>query len=150
MAKVFEHGDQENIIREELDRLCAAGKLSEEDRRAVREQDLVRFCKTDLLKQLAAAESQGKLWREQPFVIGLPGDEADGSDPEETVLIQGIIDAFFEEEDDKTDRVHAAKELKERYQAQLDYYARAVAQTTGKTVKEKLIYSFSLGKTIFL
>ena len=80
MAKVFEHGDQENIIREELDRLCAAGKLSEEDRRAVRGQDLVRFCKTDLLKQLAAAESQGKLWREQPFVIGLPGDEADGSD----------------------------------------------------------------------
>ena len=156
MAKVFEHGDQESIIREELDRLCAAGKLSEEDRRAVREQDLVRFCKTDLLKQLAAAESQGKLWREQPFVIGLPGDEADGSDPEETVLIQGIIDAFFEEEDGvvildyKTDRVHAAKELKERYQAQLDYYARAVAQTTGKTVKEKLIYSFSLGKTIFL
>ena len=156
MAKVFEHGDQENIIREELDRLCAVGKLSEEDRRAVREQDLVRFCKTDLLKQLAAAESQGKLWREQPFVIGLPGDEADGSDPEETVLIQGIIDAFFEEEDGvvildyKTDRVHAAKELKERYQAQLDYYARAVAQTTGKTVKEKLIYSFSLGKTIFL
>ena len=71
--KFFEHGDQENIIREELDRLCAAGKLSEEDRRAVREQDLVRFCKTDLLKQLAAAESQGKLWREQPFVIGLPG-----------------------------------------------------------------------------
>lgn len=50
--------------------------------------------------------------------------------PEETVLIQGIIDAFFEEEDGvvildyKTDRVHAAKELKERYQAQLDYYAR--------------------------
>lgn len=46
------------------------------------------------------------------------------------MLIQGIIDAFFEEEDGvvildyKTDRVHAAKELKERYQAQLDYYAR--------------------------
>lgn len=72
------------------------------------------------------------------------------------MLIQGIIAAFFEEEDgvvilDYKIRQGTCSERTERtVSGQLDYYARAVAQTTGKTVKEKLIYSFSLGKTIFL
>ena len=116
----------------------------------------MRFCKTDLLKQLAAAESQGKLWREQPFVIGLPGDEADGSDPEETVLIQGIIDVYMEEEDGivladyKTDLVKDPKELILRYRVQLDYYEEALVRLTGKCVKEKLIYSFGLEQEITL
>ena len=65
-----------------------------------------------------------------------------------------MIDAFFEEDDGivildyKTDRVQTAGELTDRYQAQLDYYAYAVSMTTGKEIKERLIYSFSLGTTI--
>ena len=42
----------------------------------------------------------------------------------------------------------AAEELVERYHAQLDYYAKGLEQMTGKTVKEKIIYSFTLGKEI--
>ena len=78
----------------------------------------------------------------------------DGSDPEELVLIQGIIDAFFYEEDEivivdyKTDRIFRGEELAERYRAQLVYYGKALEMMTGKKVKERLIYSFTLGKTI--
>lgn len=60
----------------------------------------------------------------------------------------------FEEEDGlvvldyKTDRVRTADELVRRYQSQLTYYARALSQITGKAVKEKIIYSFALGKEI--
>ena len=72
----------------------------------------------------------------------------------ETILVQGIIDVYFEEDgelvvlDYKTDRVSHESELSERYHAQLDYYAKALEQLTGKKVKEKLIYSFSLQRTI--
>ena len=74
----------------------------------------------------------------------------------ELVLVQGIIDVYFEEEDGlvvldyKTDRVRESRELVERYHGQLDYYARALEQATGKTVKEKIIYSFTLGEEIHL
>ena len=37
-----------------------------------------------------------------------------------------------------------------RYAIQLDYYAKALAQLTGKCVKEKIIYSFALGKGIIV
>lgn len=72
------------------------------------------------------------------------------------MLVQGIIDVYFQEEDGlvvldyKTDRVNRAEELTERYHAQLDYYGRALEQLTGKKVKEKVIYSFTLGETITL
>jgi ATP-dependent helicase/nuclease subunit A len=84
-------------------------------------------------------------------------------DPEitgkELVVVQGIIDVYWQEGDHiilldyKTDRVgrkDGAEILKNRYRAQLDYYARALEQATGLSVTEKIIYSFSLGDTIYL
>ena len=68
--------------------------------------------------------------------------------------MQGIIDVYFEEEgnivvaDYKTDVVEREEELIQRYKAQLDYYAEALERLTGKNVKEKVIYSFYLGKEI--
>ena len=73
---------------------------------------------------------------------------------EETVLVQGIIDVWFEEAgeivvlDYKTDYTFQERKLVERYQAQLEYYARALEQLTGKRVKEKWIYSFAMRKGI--
>ena len=72
----------------------------------------------------------------------------------ETVLIQGIIDVYWEEPeglvvlDYKTDRVECEEELISRYQAQLDYYGEALSQITGKPIKEKLIYSFCFEKVL--
>ena len=74
----------------------------------------------------------------------------------EKILVQGIIDVYFEEADGltvldyKTDRVKTADELKEKYHAQLDYYAEALEKLTGKPVKEKIIYSFTLGEEIIV
>ena len=70
--------------------------------------------------------------------------------------MQGIIDVYFEEEDGlvvldyKTDQVKSRKELAEKYHAQLEYYAHALSQLTGKTVKEKIIYSFTLKEEIIV
>lgn len=115
------------------------------------------FLSSDLARRMAAAEKQGCLYREKPFVLGIPAKELNGDFPsEELVLIQGIIDVYFEEDgeivvaDYKTDRVDAGKELIEKYRIQLEYYARALQQLTGKRVKEKIIYSFRLHEEIAL
>lgn len=94
--------------------------------------------------------------------MGLPASRlGKGFPPEETVLIQGIIDVFFEEEDGyvvldyKTDAVNTAQELVKRYRVQLAYYSEALEQLSGflpdkkgKPVKERIIYSFKLGQEI--
>lgn len=153
-AKILKAEDSAEAVRQELDRLTAAGKLAEEDRSCIWPADFVRLVKSGLVRRLAEAEQRKELYREQPFVIGLPGDQVDGSDPEETVLIQGMIDAFFYEEDEivvvdyKTDHVGCSEELVERYRQQLQYYEQALAMVTGKRVRERLIYSFTLGKLI--
>ena len=72
----------------------------------------------------------------------------------ECLLVQGIIDVYFEEEDGlvlldyKTDKVSCEQELIDKYRVQLEYYAQALERLTGKDVKEKLIYSFALEKEI--
>ena len=82
---------------------------------------------------------------------------------DELTLIQGIIDVFWIEKDGivlldyKTDRVDTEKELKERYAAQLKLYEEALnrvyenekdAAGNPLKVREKLLYSFRLGKVI--
>mgnify|MGYP000520820720 CR=1 FL=1 len=62
------------------------------------------------------------------------------------VVVQGIIDVYFEEEDKiilvdyKTDRVREGEEdiLIRRYRAQMESYQQALEKITGKCVKENL------------
>jgi ATP-dependent helicase/nuclease subunit A len=97
------------------------------------------------------------MYEEQPFVMSFDADEIYSKESgldKERVLVQGIIDLWFEEEgeivlvDYKTDRVTDAKELVSRYGIQLDLYSKALEQLTRKKVKEKLIYSFWLQEEI--
>ena len=106
---------------------------------------------------MADAARNGKLYKEQPFVLGVDASEIYPEDRSgEKILVQGIIDVYFEEADGlivldyKTDRVKTADELKDKYHAQLDYYAEALEKLTGKPVKEKIIYSFTLGEEIMV
>ena len=118
---------------------------------------ILRFLKSPLAARMAAADQRGELFREQPFVLGIEADSINPDFPhDETVLIQGIIDACFIEENEfvlvdyKTDRVTDPQELRDRYRVQLDLYERALSQITGRKVREKLIYSVSLGEIIRL
>ncbi|MDE5678822.1 MAG: PD-(D/E)XK nuclease family protein, partial [Lachnospiraceae bacterium] len=157
-----EYEDRKSV-EEAMDAFMAEGRLSEEYREAVRPDKLLHFFKTPLAKRMRAAATSGKLYREQPFVYGISAARLkDKSRPDgenlfpakETVLIQGIVDAFFEEEDGlvlldyKTDVIKAPEELVKRYRVQLDYYEEALESLTGKKVKERMLYSFYLGCTV--
>ena len=77
-----------------------------------------------------------------------------GIEQVETVLIQGIIDAYFEEDgqivlmDYKTDIKNSGEELVEYYKTQIDYYEKALLALTEKPVKEKILYSFYFEKEV--
>ena len=95
--------------------------------------------------------------REKPFMMGISAKELDPAFPEEEmVLVQGIVDAWFLEDDEivlldyKTDKVRDEKALVDRYAVQLQLYERALEAATGKKVKEVYIYSFTLESVIKL
>ena len=107
---------------------------------------------------MAKAKANGALYREKQFVIGVRVSQVYGDrEDDDMVLIQGIIDAWFIEDgqavivDYKTDFVpDDGESLVKKYKTQLDYYGLALEQMTGLKVKEKIIYSLSLGKEIFV
>jgi ATP-dependent helicase/nuclease subunit A len=147
--------DPLNSVRTQLQELTEQGRISPEAAELVNTYKIGQFLRTELARRIMQAHRQGKLYREQPFVMGIPADEADpGVHSKELVLVQGIIDLYFEEADGlvlldyKTDAVKTAGQLLDRYQTQMDLYARALAAATGKPVKEKLIYSFKLEEII--
>ena len=156
--------DLERAVREQVQKMLAEGRLSQAYYEAISIPKIVAFLESRIAKRMATADAAGKLYREQPFVLGLPANRLNEEFPaEETVLIQGIIDAFFEENgsyvvvDYKTDAVQKPEELIRRYQTQLDYYAEALEQLsgyklTGEGIRtaEKVIYSFKLGEEIIL
>lgn len=154
----FEHLGEANDggwLDEQMKKHIEAGALMEEDYKLVDKRKVCRFATSSLGQRMAAAARVSKLYREQPFVLGITANRLDKSFPaDEQVLIQGIIDVFFEEDGDiilmdyKTDRVKEAKELVDRYKTQLDYYEEALTRITGKKVKERLVYSFALEATI--
>lgn len=132
-------------VKADINRMLETGKMNELQVKSVNPWDINTFVQSDTGRRVANAVNCGSVRREQPFVFEYEGQ-----------LIQGIIDLYFEEDgefvlvDYKTDRVMKGeageKELVRRYAIQLDYYAKALTQLTGKNVKEKIIYSFALGK----
>ena len=139
------------VLRAFLEAEAESGRLSVEYLQAVRQRKIENFLQSPLAWRMWLAQRRGGLYREQPFVLGIDARRLKSDFPEtETVLIQGIIDVFFEEEDGivlldyKTDAISSMKELWNRYETQLDYYQEAVRKLSGKPVKERILYSFHL------
>lgn len=137
--------------REMVDKLF----LSKEEDDLVRNDRIEHFMESNVARRMSEAARKGLLYKEQPFVISVPASSVEQGFPEtENVLVQGVVDVYFEEDDGivildyKTDNVDTLDELAERYKAQLDYYEKAISLLEGKRVKEKIIYSFKFGKEI--
>lgn len=143
-------------IVKELDQIREEKRMQETAIDMVYPGVLTKFFHSDIAARMKQADRNGKLRKESQFVVGIPAREMNKADSDALILLQGIIDAWFEEDDGlvlvdyKTDRVKEGGEniLLDRYQIQLFYYAKALAQITGKKVKEAVIYSLALQKEI--
>lgn len=135
-------------IKKQLTGLVQMGKVSEDMQKLIRIPSVELFLKSQLAPRMKAAAMRDDLFREKPFVMGNHEME------EEMVLIQGIIDVFWVEEDGivlldyKTDRVDSATRLRDMYKEQMDLYAEALERIFPLPVKEKYLYSFRLNQAI--
>lgn len=146
-------------IQEQIAVLLEQQKLEEAEAESISIKDILAFTGSALGRRMQKAALSGSLYREQPFVISVGASMLNECWPEEEpVLVQGIIDAYFLEEEDivlvdyKTDKVRPGEEqrLADLYHIQLEDYAQALERMLKKKVKEIYIYSFTLDKAIRL
>lgn len=90
-----------------------------------------------------------------PFYLNLPSNRVYENVEGEEVLVQGVIDLYFIDKENKlvlldykTDRIKDEKELFERYNEQLELYKMALEKALNKKVDEIYIYSTHLGREI--
>ena len=133
----------EKDINAEIQRLRTIKMLSENQIDMLDVKALSRFFQSDLYKSIKESK---RVYREKRFSV------RDVLHNNRSVLVQGVIDCFFENPDGsysvvdyKTDRVKTFEELTNRHKIQLDCYRRAVERMTGCPVSRVLLYSFALG-----
>ena len=108
-------------------------------------------------EKIRKMDEAGKVKKELPFTVGLPVSLINqDTEAEDTVVVQGVIDACADMGDHlclidyKTDRIKEGEEqqLLDRYGNQMLYYKAALEQILEKRVREIYLYSFSLKKFI--
>ena len=141
-------------LRRETDAFVRQGLLSREEAKLVYVPVLAAFCQSDIGRRMAESP---ELHREYPFTVLLAGgDPLPETETGEQILIQGVIDCLFREDDAwilvdyKSDRLETADAFRRRYAVQLALYKRAVEQITHRPVEETYIYSLHLQQEIRL
>ncbi len=152
-------------ITHEAERLAGHKFITKRAAKLINIKKLADFFRSDLYCSIKAST---KVWREKRFNVCLPASDftADKNLSEEisneTILVQGVIDCFFENPDGtltlldyKTDYIkdgmskeEASKLLIDRYFLQLSYYRSALEKISMKKVSRTLIYSFGGGYEI--
>ena len=137
-------------VEKKLREMIAEQFLTEEETQVIDTEVILRLIRSPLGKRMAASPA---LYRERQFNLKEEMDHAE-------VIIQGIIDCYFEEEgalvlvDYKTSSGGNSEIEKEkshiadRYRTQIRIYRKALEASTGKKVKEAYIYLLNCGEAI--
>lgn len=151
-------------IKEQLKSFLKLELISEEEYRAIAVDKLMKYFESNLGKRVLEAHERGsKVLRELPFYTEINVIDVDKSlnndVSEEKVRLQGVIDCFFQDRDNKivlldykTDYIPKGglNEFIDKYRAQLKYYKEALEKITECDVKECYLYSFYINKEILV
>ena len=157
--ELFDHANLEDVdsVTSFLEKMWAEGRLPEETRGFLTADKFAAFTASKLGIRMRQAAREARLYKEKQFVVGVPASRLVGETSlDDSIVVQGIVDAYFAEGDDlvlvdyKTDRIKDVQEeeLIKRYRTQMQYYKDTLEKLTGKNVKETYLYSFALGKEI--
>ena len=128
--------------------------ITEKEAKSINTYKVLEFTKSTIWKDLRTAK---KVYKERPFFINIPAKEVYGEEVEEEILVQGIIDLYYINQENqlilvdyKTDYVEKGKEseLVEKYISQLELYKKALEESLQRKVDKTYIYSVYLGKEI--
>ncbi len=153
----LDFGDTKDLsaLKKQKDQMVARDLLREEEAQAIDLHKVEEFLNSPLGLRMKEAQ---KVYREQPFNIWKKAEdlsvELEGC--RDKVLIQGMIDCYFEEEgkwvlvDYKSDYLWEGNrsEKIESYRPQLILYREALESLTQKEVKETIIHFFHTGESI--
>ncbi len=139
----------------DIERMISRRLITEKDAKRLWKNKFISFFASDVGKRMANARW---LKREQSFSYMTEARRIFPElDTDEKILIQGVVDCFFEDEngkfvlvDYKTDRASEEREdeLTERYKTQLQLYKSALGDIMGINIDECYIYSFALERFI--
>jgi ATP-dependent exoDNAse (exonuclease V) beta subunit len=149
--------DGERICLSELRSMADADMITKEQEKAALPfvPQIVAWAKSSLAARLLEAEkATGRVYREMPFTMAIAASELRDDFPDDEItLVQGMIDLWFVEENEKvvlidfkTDRLtfdtdeQADDEILRRYSTQIRYYAEAITKATEREVSEALIW----------
>ncbi len=134
--------------------LVNSGKLTVEQANGIDIDAIKGFFADDIYRRLCVCN---RVMRESRFIFEVPAKEiVPESHSDESVIVQGVADCVIFESDGivivdfKTDRNTTEQALIERYTKQLSLYAKAFSSNYKMPVKQCLLYSFSLRKTVDL
>lgn len=160
---VFEHLDylkyqDESAIQEEIERLIMAHQLEQDVLKVVSIKRLAQMAQSEIVAQMRKAKQVEK---EKAFMYLVQANVISEDYPEdEEILIQGVIDNFFVNEegitivDYKTDYIDpkdinsSKKKIQEKYKKQLEFYAMALQDITKISVAHKYIYLYNINEWI--
>jgi ATP-dependent helicase/nuclease subunit A len=166
MHSVMQHLDlnkvaTKNEIKEQIATMVTKEFMTPEMAKSVSFVKVSRFFESDMGKRVLKAFEEGKLYREVPFSVRIKASEVEKDIPEEnyqeeTILLQGVIDCYFEEDGDlvlldyKTDYIgeEGPEPIIKKYETQIKYYTGALERITEKNVKERYLYLFSSGDVV--
>ena len=126
------------------DRLVREQVFTPEEAAWIRPEIISRFFASDIGKRLLASPEVHREWDFNLYV------------PERGMIVQGMIDCAFREGDGwilldyKTDHIEDENAFTEEYRPQLEWYAVALRELTGKPVLESWLYALSVDKAFRL
>ena len=141
-------------VKELVAKLEAKKIITQKEAKAININKVYQFTKSKIWSEMIQAK---EVEREKPFYINIPAKEIYDEELEENVLVQGIIDLYYINDegklilvDFKTDYVENRDEsiLIDKYKVQLDLYKKALIQALGRNVDKVYIYSTYLDKEI--
>jgi len=143
-------------IQDLINSMKEKNKITEQQAENINIKKVYNFTLSEIWKRIKKAK---ELQQEKAFYINIPIKEVykdlEVSNSVGDILVQGIIDLYFVDENDKlvlldykTDYVEAEAILIEKYKEQLNIYKQALQEALHRKVDETYIYSTWLDKAI--
>ena len=150
VQKLDESKDYTKVeIEEFVQNLYKESIINELELKSINVQVLYEYTQSELWKDLKNAK---RIYKEQPFYINVSAKEIYEEADQEKILVQGIIDLYYINKDDKlilvdykTDYIKSGdeKKLELKYKVQLELYKKALEETLGRKVDKAIIYALS-------
>ena len=142
----------EETIKEFVENLYSRRIINDIQKQSINVKKINSILNSDFMKKIKSAQ---EIYKEMPFYTYVPMNEVYECKEKDNILVQGIIDLFFIDEngkitlvDYKTDFANNEEELVEKYKVQLELYKKALEEALSKKVDETYIYSIYLNKEI--